>query len=508
MSGREIELKLGLDPEGLERLKRHPLVIRTRRGRGSFRKLSSAYFDTPDLALSKAGISLRVRTAAGRLIQTVKTSGTRASGLFSRGEWESPLMAPLPDPMALRATGLPLFADESLPSRLAPLFVTEVRRTAYRLGGEGWEVEMALDLGEVVASGKRLAFSEVELELIEGTASHLFELARQITEAVPGARLMAISKSDRGYLLASGRQPPPVKSRPVALVETMTVAQGFQAVARNCLEHLLANEHCLLAARDPEAIHQMRVALRRFRSALKVFARTLGGGQIDTVRDELRWLLSVLGPARDTYVFLAEIVAPVAARHEGHAGMTRLLARWQAEKDRAFEAAIIEVTRPRFTALVLDLGAWVENGDWLAACAGSEERLADFAARVLAKCHRKMTKAGGDDITRLPAPELHQLRILGKRLRYAGEFFAPLFPGRNTRPFLDALARLQDTLGGLNDIAVAIPRLEGGAGMSTEEHWAAGAIAGWLDAGRPALMEKAVADWTTFRASKRFWKGE
>lgn len=499
MDGHEIELKLAMAPDALPRLKRLAALRELRAGPASTKSLRSVYYDTPDHRLARAGISARLRHGArGEVLQTVKTAGSRASGLFARREWEGAVAGECLDHGQLLATGLEPFRDDALRSALAPVFTTHIQRAIYHLRGDGWQVEMAVDTGEVQAGERRQPICEVELELKSGAPHHLFALARHIAAAVP-VRLLVLSKSDRGYALAANREPRAVKAQATALEGNASVAGGFQAIARNCLHHLLANQDALLDKGDGEAVHQMRVALRRLRSAMKIFRPLVAGAELDRLRDEMRWLLNQLGPARDAEVFLAEIIDPVVATHCGQPGFDALRAHWQAELATDLAAARAAAGDSRFTALLLDLGAWVEAGEWRDTPL-AHQPLEPFARDVLARLSRKLRKAGGKKLRRLPPPALHRVRIRGKQLRYAGEFFAAL-SGKDSRERLTLLSRLQDHLGAINDIAVAVPRLAACHHMG-ETAWAAGMVAGWHEARRPGLLVEAQDLWRQWRRMK------
>ncbi|HTH16720.1 MAG TPA: CHAD domain-containing protein, partial [Magnetospirillum sp.] len=471
-------------------------------GRASGRSLRSTYYDTADHTLAKAGISVRLRTGAGGVLQTVKDSGQRASGLFARREWETRVSGPDLDTAQLTATGINLLADPAVVAALSPIFSTEVRRTAYQLAGPDWQVEMALDVGDVVAGERHEPIREIELELRQGDPSQLFALARRLAESLP-VNLLALSKSDRGYGLARGRGPSAVKAKPVELEPKTTLGEGFQTIARNCLHHLLANEGSLLTHGDAEAVHQMRVALRRLRSALKVFRPLVDSPELAGIKAEIRWLLGRLGPARDAEVFVAEILDPVVEAHPGVDGLVALRDHFIAERDRDLAAARQGVAERRFTIMLLDLGAWVEAGTWTSHPM-AREPIAPFARHVLKRLARKLRKAGGKSLHRLAPPDLHEVRIRGKQLRYAGEFFAPLWAKQKSKEYLAALSTLQDLLGEMNDIAVAGPRLAACHHLPGLA-WAAGLVTGWHDARRPALMESADDLWAEFRKRKGFW---
>lgn len=501
MDGNEIELKLAVAPQALARLKRLPVLREHRSGRARIKTLRSVYYDTPDHDLAAAGITVRLRHGERGIVQTVKTAGSRASGLFARKEWECGVAGDGLDLGPLRATGLEPLRDDAILGALVPIFATHIRRSVHDLAGkdrrgEDWRVEVAIDVGEVRVGPQSQPICEVELELKAGAPHHLFILAHRMAEAVP-VHLLTLSKSDRGYDLAAGRAATAVKSRPVSLDRNHSVAEAFRAIARNCLHHLLANQQALLESGNGEAVHQMRVALRRLRSAFKIFRPLVAGPQLAPLREGMRWLLAQLGPARDAEVFLSEIIAPVVRHHPDQAGLTALHDYWQKQCADDLAAARAAVADSRFALLLLDLGAWVEAGDWSQAELGRQP-LAPFARHVLKRLARKLRTAGGKKLSQLSPPALHQVRIRGKQLRYAAEFFAPLYGKAVTREMLPALGRLQDCLGEINDIAVAVPRLAACHHLG-DAAWAAGLVAGWHEARQPELMEAAQALWADWR---------
>lgn len=498
----ETELKLAVDGALLSRIPRLPALARTKSGRAKTQQLYSTYYDTPELELQKAGITLRLRQIGHDWVQTVKNSGTRASGLFERREWEIDVPQGQIHLPHLLATGLPVFRQDGLPQRLRPLFTTDVRRTSHILASADWEMELALDQGEIIAGERHSPLAEIELELRRGAPLALFDVAEAIATALP-CRLLSQSKSDRGFLLADGSTPKPVKATPLALQAEMTVAAAFQTIAHNCLHHLLANEAALRGPHRVEAVHQTRVALRRLRSAIKVFKPLLTGPQLVPLKDELRWLLAHLGPARDGDVFLTEIIDPVLRCHPDAPALSVLRQEWQAQRDCDYSTALAAVDDNRFTLLLLRLGHWVTAAAWQAPDL-AKTTLDDFARRVLKRTHRRLIKAGGTNLTHLPTDELHQVRIIGKQMRYAGEFFASLYPRSACKPFLNLLADLQENLGGLNDLAVA------GARLARSHHrgdwaWAAGLICGWHETRRPGLLRQAQATWKQLRKTPPFW---
>lgn len=137
-----------------------------------------------------------------------------------------------------------------------------------------------------------------------------------------------------------------------------------------------------------------------------------------------------------------------------------------------------------------------------------ETPLPSFAAGVLHRRHRKLMKEP-KNLAEVPVGVLHDMRLRAKRLRYAAEFFAGLFPGGRTKRYLRRLSDLQEALGIVNDGAVAahlVAALPGHAGRAAGARaWAAGAVEGFA-AGRAALARDAAGQaWRKFRRADPFW---
>ena len=192
---------------------------------------------------------------------------------------------------------------------LRPVFVTEVSRTTFAIEpAPGTAVEAAIDQGAIRTVDKDGVepISEVELELKEGESSALYDLAAQLLKIAP-LRLEARSKSERGYhLVEHGNAPPSaVHAEPVELDGNMTVMDALRSIGRNCLAQLLRNEPAVLSG-QPEGVHQMRVAVRRLRSAISSFRELLPQQELDRTVEELRWLGGMLGPVRNLDVYANE----------------------------------------------------------------------------------------------------------------------------------------------------------------------------------------------------------
>lgn len=498
----EIELKLTVPSASFAKLRRLPAIMEARQGRARTRTLLSTYYDTPDLALSRAGITVRIRSVGRRHVQTVKAERVRALGLFSRGEWEEAIAEPRLDTALLRATELAPLADAALIASLRPVFTTAIRRTTQMLAGPDWQIELALDSGTISAGPEQVAIAEAELELLEGAPAHLFALARAIVHTLP-ARLATLTKSEQGFDLVTRPKPAPERAGRIRLKPDMPVSAAFQTIARSCLQHFMANERILRITGNGEAIHQMRVALRRLRSALTVFAPLVAGPGLSLIKEDLRWLLAALGPARDADVFLNEIILPALAAHPETPASVDFRDAWIARRDEAMAAALEAVGSRRFSEMLLDIGLWLEAGDWHRP--GEQETIASYAASILTKRRAKIRKAGGRHLSTLSGDRLHEVRLLAKRMRYACDFFAALYKKTSVKAHAKTLAGLQDALGALNDIAVAEPRLAEERVNGPDCAWIAGLVAGWHAARRPALLDRAERAWLEVRKAERYW---
>lgn len=418
--GREIELKLEIDPADIAALKAHPLLAVST---AITHRQVSTYFDTAEQQLRRSGFALRVREIDGRFIQTVK-----GAGLFDRPEWEKPIAGPIP-------TDTPVAA----PADLLPIFTATVDRTVWHLREGASEIELALDQGEIRAGDRHDQIAEIELELKDGSPADIFAAAQKLAASIP-LRLGMLTKSERGYLLIDDVLGKPVKAIASAVAPEMTAEAAFRAIASACIRQFRLNEPLFVRDRDSLALHQCRVALRRLRSAFSMFARVTAGDQRESIIDGLRWISTDLGDARDLDVFIAKRIPKGAV--------------WDAltERNEASDRAILSLNSHRFRILMIELAEWLELGEWRQ---HGEQPIADFAEKALDRFWRKVKK-NGRHLAHLDDEPRHAVRIAAKKLRYGSEFFAPLFGHAKRRhAFIAALADLQDHLGDLNDIVTA-----------------------------------------------------
>ncbi len=450
----EIELKLALAEDAQSNFLRHPLLKQAKR-RQSFR-LINLYYDTPALELRARGIGLRLRAQGKLWLQTVKCAGTAAGGLSARPEWETPYVGHF-DFAAVEDENVRNWLERpKLKSHIAPVFETSFQRiTWFFTPAPGTRIALMLDRGWIAAGGRREAISEVEIEVIEGDAAHLLDLARTLAERIPLAPA-PLSKADRGYRLFKQTPAAPVKAAPIALDANAAPVAAFRQIALSCLDHLQQNHLGAIASEDPEYIHQMRVATRRLRAALRLFGPLLPAGFADPLLEPLRELMTVLGRARDLDVLLAEIAEPVL---QALPDEPRLAALVGIITERGFDTrqvALRFLRSPRHGSIVLQTLATLHGQEKVGAgeTANTALTLIDFAESRLRRLRKKVLALAA--AARIDNPSsLHALRIGIKRLRYALEFFTPLASPKAMRRMLTQLASLQETLGQINDLANA-----------------------------------------------------
>jgi inorganic triphosphatase YgiF len=514
---REIELKLRVRPEDMARLAALPALARGAGG-GATRTLESVYYDTEDLSLRRRAVSLRVRRQGRRFVQTLKLGAGRAGTHLSRSEWEAPVAGREPDLAALPEGEAREWLGPVAAADLRPVFTAEIRRTTRLLDGGGSTVEVAIDRGEIrLADGAAEPVSELELELKEGSAAALYEIALAVAEAVP-VRIETRTKSDRGYALATGEAPRPVKAARVDLDPECTAEQALERILRACLSQVLANEGPAGEGADPEGVHQMRVGLRRLRSALVLFRRLLPADQHGWFAGEVRWLASELGPAREWDVFLDHLMVPVEAAMPGDPALAALRRAAGAARARGYERARDAIRSRRAAVLALRLGAWLEERSWRRQALSEEgARLFDpvgaLAADLLDRRHRQARRRGAG-FAGLGAEARHELRIALKKLRYASEFFRSLHEGqgRGYGRYVRELAALQEALGRANDVATAgqlVRRLQTEAGLdpAPEARLGGGLVVGWHARGLRDEEGELLRGWEGFSRAKPFWRG-
>lgn len=507
----ETELKLLVAARDIARLRRHPLLKQA--VRAPAHKLYTVYYDTPDLELWRAGLTLRLRRRDGRWVQTIKGEGSVVAGLHRRMEIEAEVTGPLPDFTAIRERELARrFRSARLRAQLKPVMITQFTRASHLISPAAEvSIEASVDRGVIKSGDATEPVSELELELRSGEPWRAYQAGLQLLSAAP-LLVENRSKAERGIALHTGTPRQPVKAADSPVVEGMSAQEAFKALLQACLAQFIANQHGMLEGRDPEYLHQMRVALRRLRSVFSTFAPLFPEGALSPPVTETRWLARKLGRARDWDVFNTETLPRVVTHYADHAGIAALRRAAASRRLAANRVARCAVKSTRAQGFLLALGGWLAAQTWRSGMAPAQldalaRPVGEFANAVLERALARVVKRGRHFARRTP-PQLHRLRIAAKKLRYATEFFGPLYDGKRVRDFHAALGEIQDGLGRLNDaqtVTRLAARASGGLkGAAVSE--ARGILFGWSIATQELGARRLRGKWKAFRASAPFWK--
>ncbi len=420
-------------------------------------QLDAIYYDTDTLALTRAGITLRRRTGGSDAGWHLKLP----AGAGARTEYGEPLGRRTTVPAALVNRVRVHVRDHDL----RPVVGIESRRTVHRLLGDGQavlaeaadDVVATADVGKAAASdggaAPRPSWREWEIELVDGPAE-LIDAADEVIRAagaVPSPWPSKLARALDGRLAQLPARPRFSGFTPKSRARDVVQAHLIEQI------DVIINRDPQVRTDEPDAVHKMRVATRRLRSALATFRPLLDRSQTDPIRDELKWIATELGGARDAEVLRERLLAEVAAEPDelvlgGIAARISTELRGRHAKAHADLVASLDSTRyyrllDRLDALALD-PPFTAEGD-------------RKARRVLTRCVRKayrrvsrLVEAGPPTDPRQRDAWYHEIRKAAKRLRYAGESVAPAF-GAKASLLAERAEALQEALGEHQDSVVA-----------------------------------------------------
>jgi inorganic triphosphatase YgiF len=448
-----------------------------------------------------------VRQSEDGLVQNLKWE--KHSAPLVRHEWQTEVQSEYPDAAALADTPAADILDGDTRS-LEPVFTTAVERTRRIWTRDDDMIEVSLDRGEIISGARRETIQELELELKAGNVRALFDLANALNRRAK-LPLLLQSKAERGYDLADRSGWHPQRAQPIVLRPETPAGDAFRDVARSCLAQVVTNAGLVSRYQSLEALHQLRVGLRRFRAALTTFRAFVQDGEYEQIRAGTKWLASELDEARDVDVFIQDSfqsVTPESADREAFARLGEQLLHAQSH---AYDRALTALASRRYSKLVLNATRWIEIGGWATSDEPTikslrEGRTDEFARIQLDRMHRRLRR-GGRRLARLDAQSRHRLRIKAKKLRYAAEFFAGAFGRRERRKrFLNALRKIQDRLGRLHD-ASASPELAFRLvrRRSAEAGYAAGLIAAKQRASARKAERAALESFDALERAQPFW---
>jgi len=517
-SGREIELKLELDPTAQDAIKRAGTIAGFTASRSVSKTLQSIYFDTPDQALRKAKISLRVRKVGRSWVQTAKLGTGVMGGLSSPVEAEHPVQG--------RALDFSVIEDPTVREKLseaigdAPLsecFETVMKRTTRMLTREsdGADIELAFDTGNILAGAGTQPLVELEMELKSGPSMALFEAARALLGETP-FRFSPYSKAERGYRFAEGQVPEdrsPYFADNIRFTAGTSTELAFRDVLRSCLTQISENRLAVLSSEDPEGPHQLRVGLRRLRSAFRLFKPVINPGTVAPLDAMARTIANEAGALRDLDVLVEEIVAPLVDKAPPSLSFDTLLNHLNASRDQDTRTTLTDhLKSAEVNEFLLNLAAYTEGRGWLDPENFDQTTLLaqpieTFAGKALARQWKKVL-GYGKRLEELSIEERHEMRKAMKKMRYGIEFYGSLYPADTVKPFLKRMKKLQDIFGYLNDVAMAetLPdKCRALERKSPEATQAIGFVIGWHEAQCQAMWQHAKGYWDATRKTPKFW---
>ena len=387
------------------------------------RRLISTYYDTPQYDLAHAGITLRHRIERGKQAWQLKIPLMK-----DRQELELVDRRPLPPATFRNLLFLHLGQRD-----LVPVATLRVWRAGVRVRMDRTpEADVTLDHVSVMKDGTVLQrFRELEIEQVNGKDSALPDLERQLrregAEDHDGRPKLVRALS----LVAQGLEPRPALDAPV-------MDHVKWALARH-VRRLMAHDPGTRLGKEPESLHQMRVATRQLRAILRTARPLLVPEWADSLRDELRWLGQLLGPARDLDVQLAyfhEEATALDARDRRP--LTPFIAHLESQRKNVHEVLCNELKSERYLDLIGRL--WQATHD--PAVVESAVTLPELAKKEFTKLRNAIRQAGDSPNNN----KLHKTRIRTKRARYAAELAEPIV-GKPATRFIKKARVVQDVLG-------------------------------------------------------------
>ncbi|MBF0308430.1 MAG: CHAD domain-containing protein [Magnetococcales bacterium] len=303
-----------------------------------------------------------------------------------------------------------------------------------------------------------------------------------------------------------------IEMKPVALSPELSTEEAFGQILAANFQFMLEWAPIAYEGKDIEGVHQVRVALRRLRSAVVVFRKAIPRTISDPWGEEMRWAAGELGTARDLDVLISEGFAVMKDKIPLPEGEAKLLDIAKAKREQGYERVRAMFDSERYTAFREGFDQWLEQRGWYQADLEGVVRekmrasILRFAVKILGNRFGTVIGAG-QDIGTLSTTELHQLRIECKKLRYATEFFTPLFNKKSMSDFNVHLKGLQGILGIMNDVTVTHHLMEslldGVADHETLLY--AGALVGWRSRQYQELRGNLGPAWATFVSAPAPW---
>jgi triphosphatase len=431
------------------------------------------YLDTDDWSLYRAGIALRLRADGRRVRLEAKTLRSRSDEAMVRTEWaqdapleELPWIAEGLEPGAVTALLWPL-RGLGVPERLRLVALIRAERECFRwLRGDDLLGLVTVDHVALPAGGGGGAadapalrrFDEVEIELSNGHREALADVRRAVESAL-GLRANVDSKLATAFATAGVTAPQRDERLYAVDVADRLVDVAWKTLARQFVR-LEWNEPGSRLGIDIEYVHDMRVASRRLRMALTVFADAVPDEARNRFADDLRFVGRALGQVRDLDVGLERVTAMVADAGAEERAALSVFADDLAIRRARRRVDLVEVLdSERYAGLRAAAREWISAGAPAPGSTAAGGVPAFYAATRLVGEAERVVQGAYEEAEREMTPEsLHALRLAGKRLRYTIEFLAPVL-GDAAGVRAKRIARFQDFLGAHQDAVGLLRRL-------------------------------------------------
>jgi inorganic triphosphatase YgiF len=455
------------------------------------RHLTDTWYDTPGLTLLRHGLALGVTKARRGYVQTLRQNETSIS---------APLMEAQPDPAAFGPGWEEPLVNLLQGEVLAPAFSTQIKRLVRHADA----VELRFESGFIQTRSEKLAFNEMELS---GQGAELYHLALALAEKY-GLVLQPAALMQRGIWASGARRPAAVKAGP-GLAGPVCLDDAVAALTQSCCTQFTANWPAFALGTEVEAVHQMRVAMRRLRSVLGLFNRNFAAPEFAAFRGEAKLIANLMGEARNWDVFTALLQAGPIDAFPHEAGFAAMLAQCAEFRAAGYTAVRELLASPATTCFLLKLVLFLSRHGWrngleVEALTSLTAPAQEFAAANLTRLHRKVRKRG-KNLMRIGAHERHLTRIELKKLRYAADLFGGLFEARSKiRAYNRVAAELQEELGLLNDLTTAQELLTRLDGTTPDKARAIGIVLGWCAQAASADDKQLAKRWKAFTETKPF----
>ncbi|UDM39295.1 CYTH and CHAD domain-containing protein [Acinetobacter haemolyticus] len=456
--------------------------------------LYAKYYDTPERHLAEKNISLRQRLEDDHWIQTLKAPSDHSLQRFELESDLGKLNAP-PD-LTLKMYQSDPKAKQLLQNALGKQvknlivqYETVVQRLVHVIHFNRSKIEVSLDRGEIRHNDQSVSIYEIEFELKQGSIQDLIKFIHPWVQRYH-LWLDVRSKAQRGDLLAQSLKNPAAQfASPLKLNPQDSTDQALKQIINNTLQHLLPNASTIASGQyDSEHVHQTRVAIRRLRSALRVFEDWSKDVNPDW-QEQLTHLFRQLGSTRDRDA-LSEGLLPQL--EQAGAPFVQL-----SNTPEQSGIPIDESLRSSdFVELILHLLRFVDQP-----CKEQKKSgLKKDIAKKLQKMHQQICK-DADQFLQLDIPSRHRTRKRVKRLRYCVEFVASLYPVQDVKHYLKDLKPAQESLGQYNDLMVAETLFQNMV-KRKQKSWFA---LGWIASEKKYVLQQAQQHLDYYSKTDTFW---